>query len=340
MMQLVVNRMHLSSHLRCLGRTALLAVAMAVPLSSTAETVALVGARPASSPSPVGSWTLKALPEQPVPFHGILNMDNAGMGASPMFYPGGHPFVAIAAVAAHALISSNAQAREKTQLQTAADQVLTPYREILASFKQPELQERAIALLQQRPEARVHSGAETAPAQRLVEATPMFFMTPEGSALVLDAMIAVQSVGDTEPLFQQLVRVVSRARTGDDLIAQWSANGGAALKATAAEMLAQSLQIAVAQAARPMGDQPLPHKTIRYHLGRTEVTERAQLVEQNCERVLIRSLRGELFSVPQSERARLPAGCPAPAVAPVNTPATQAARTSAQPAPSASAAAS
>jgi hypothetical protein len=41
-----------------------------------------------------------------------------------------------------------------------------------------------------------------------------------------------------------------------------------------------------------------PHRTVRYRLGGEERMERAQVLSERCDRLLIRNLRGWLMSVP------------------------------------------
>jgi len=70
------------------------------------------------------------------------------------------------------------------------------------------------------------------------------------------------------------------------------------------------VDIAVAQMAAAADE--TPSKTVRFPQGGTERIERAQVLAERCDRVLIRTLRGEIMSVPR----RSSACSAAPAAAP------------------------
>jgi hypothetical protein len=117
---------------------------------------------------------------------------------------------------------------------------------------------------------------------------------------VLDHAIALFSPSDpAKPLYETVVRVVSRP-TGEDEAAQhWALDGAAALKTESAALLAESVRIALDDAARGSAPQDAAgQRTYRYPEGGTVKFERAQLVSQDCERRVLKTLRGTLLSVP------------------------------------------
>jgi hypothetical protein len=124
-------------------------------------------------------------------------------------------------------------------------------------------------------------------------------MTQDEQAIILDNAIAIYAPGAAETaVYQNTVRVVSRPQHRDDTLAFWTANQGAALKDESATLLALSLDIALADAMAAAQAEGASHKTFRYPEGRTERMERAQLVAEHCNRLVIRSLRGWLISIP------------------------------------------
>jgi len=287
----------------------LLAAAAAAPV--TAADVATSAPR---------AWTLAALPDAPVPFHGLVNGDGLGIGAGGMLYPTGNlGFVGLlAAVATHAALIGGSRHSQESKLQLDADKVLEPYREVLAGLHLRGLQERALSLL---PAGGRLRGADDVPAGELiVTALPAFALTPDASALVLDEVVLIKESGAAEARIEQALRIVSPTRIESDPVAGWIADDGALLKSTATQMQAQALAIAFAQMdarAQPgaVADDKPAMRTLRYALGHAEKMERAQLLEQSCDHLLMRNLRGAILSVPPRAGASQPPECASASVA-------------------------
>ena len=295
---------------------ALPASAAPVTASTTpAATTAGAGVPPARESLP--AWTLAALPDDPVPFHGLVNMDNAGLGSGAMLYPtaGLGVLGLLVGVATHAALVGGSRSRQESKMQQAADQVIDPYRGALAQFRARDLELRALALTPSTAVAHLHEAKEAPPDEVFVQATPDFSMTPDSAALVLDETIVVRPSAASDKGVQQVVRIISSPRVEEDLRAAWSADNGAALKTTAAALMAQSLDLALRQSRHPADDKAAM-KTVRYAFGDRERMERAQLLEETCDALVLRTLRGALLVVPHKVGAELPAGCPpAPVIA-------------------------
>lgn len=261
------------------------------------------------------AWTLAALPDDPVPFHGLVNMDNAGLGSGAMLYPtaGLGVLGLLVGVATHAALVGGSRSRQESKMQQMADQVLDPYRGALAQFRARDLEQRALAMTPSTAVAHLHEARETPPGEVFVQATPEFAMTPDSAALVLDETIVVRPSAASDKGVQQVVRIISSPRVEEDPRAAWSADDSAAIKTTAAALMAQSLDLALRQSRRPADDKA-PAKTVRYAFGDRERMERAQLLEETCDTLVLRTLRGALLVVPHKVGAELPAGCPPAAV--------------------------
>jgi hypothetical protein len=271
---------------------------------------------PAADPEPLPAWTLATLPDDPVAFHGLVNMDNAGLGSQAMLYPmAGLGIIGLlAGIAAHAAIIGGVRSSQESKLQLAADKVVAPYHDALARFHARDLEQRALA---QTPSSAVAhlSDAKDAPAdEAFVLAVPEFAMTADSAALVLDATIVVRPSAASDKGVQQVVRVISAPRLEEDVHGAWAADDGAALKATAAALMAESLDVALRQSRHPAAAS-LAFRTLRYRFGDKERMERAQLLEETCDYLVMRTLRGALLVTPHKADALLPVGCaPAPVV--------------------------
>lgn len=272
-------------------------------------------AAPAPAVPAAPPWTFAELPDEPAQFHGIVNMDNAGQGAGAMLYPVGNLGLVglLVGIATHAAIVGGTRSAQETKMQLTADKVLDPYRDALAGLRLRDLQQRALGQLDAGASGHLRPLGEAPAGELLVQAAPQFSMTPDGSAMVLDEIVATSHAASTDTPASLTIRVVSPERPEADLQAAWNADGGAALKATAVSLLAESLRVALARAGQPADDK-LPSRSVRYMQGGAEKMERGQLLDETCEHLFVRTLRGGVLVVPHRADATLPAGCPTPPV--------------------------
>ena len=276
---------------------ALVGAAAQVPPAGAVPQPALDAAR-----QPPGSdWSLRTRHEGLVEFHGVVNFDAAGGSATPFLYPAPNAVGLVAAVIAHAVVAGVAASRQKDRIVAQADLVLTPYRPTLGSLTNAELMEHALQLTHFGERKQVLDIAAQAPDGWTVESAPKFSMTQDQRGLVLDTPIAIFTPDNPKKArYQSVVRVVSQPAEDDDRLAHWTANSGEHLKEETAALFSQALEVALRDAQRGDAghDAAAPYQTFRYWLGGAEKMERAQLVDADCNRLLIRTLRGWLMSVP------------------------------------------
>lgn len=244
-------------------------------------------------------WSLRLAAQDPVPFHGLPDSDEAGKPGM-MMYPAPGLAGFLAGIATHGVILSSMRDSARTEHEKQADKVLDPYRDGLARFTQHDLGESALA-------APALQGARLLPVQapaddRSVASAPQFYLAQDKDALVLDNSVTLTRPG-AQP-WTGKIRVVSAPRAVTDV---------EALKAESASLLALSLEIVLAQADVPAAGAEAPaYRTVRYLQGKKELFERAQVLDERCGRALIRNLRGWLMSVPLAKPSTAGgAACPA-----------------------------
>ena len=253
-------------------------------------------------------WAVRTPPPERVTFKGVASMDGVGAPGA-MLYPAAGAAGLVAAIVTHAVIASSIHEGAKSDIEKAADKILDPYQASLAAYTQRDLLHGAAAL------ARHGEPRWLAPAEKaeewVVASKPVFSMTQDRAALILDNDVAITTPSG-QPAYSNRVRVVSAVHKGEDLAAYWGADDAGALKAESARLLAASLDIALddAGAPRPAAG-PAAQRTVRYPEGGKQVFERAEVIKEECDRLLVRNLRGWLMSVPRARPAD--AGCPAPA---------------------------
>lgn len=235
-------------------------------------------------------------PNGPAVWRGIPAAEPGGQ-AGAMAYPAPNALGFLAAVLTHAAIAQGSQSAERSERQQKADAVLAPYATQLASQSSRELAMAGLTALPELP-VQVLGVGQSAPQQALVLAVqPVFSLSADQRTLVLDNQVMLYREGDAaHPQFSNVVRVVSDPRPEEDPAAFWGEEGRMRLLEEGQQLFAHSLE-SVLQASGQAAEEP-PAKTLRYLFGRDERVERGRVMAQACGRVLVRTLRNGLMSVP------------------------------------------
>jgi hypothetical protein len=252
------------------------------------------------------AWSWRMPKEERVSFHGMANFDGAGRGAGHMVYPGFSVLTAVAALAVHSAVNETAKDAQKERIQKAADKVLEPFQPVLDAMTQRDLMQRALQTLVPLHVTELVDADAVPASGGWIDSASVFSMTRDQRALVLDQAVVLYRPGNTEPAYQNTVRVVSRPLQGSDPVEDWNANGGEKIRAESAALMAEAVRVALSESVR-RADDGTPEKSYRYPEGGTEKIERAQLVLESCDRRVLKSLRGWLLSVPR--RASEGASC-------------------------------
>lgn len=259
-------------------------------------------------------WRAPAAPE--VVWRGMLATEGGAVGSGTVIGP--YPAFGVAgllvAVFAHAAISQGVQSSERQRAQEEADKVLAPYTAALRAWPAQELWAAAMASSPTTaadpapPLLKPWDGTALAPEGPVVEALPQFTLAQDEGVLVLDVAVKLVPAPGAAAV-ESLVRVVSSPHGATDARAHWSADDARRLKASAAAMLAHGVHLALRHGGPATSDAPM--RTHRYLQGSVERTERSQLLASDCARIVLRTLRGGLLSVPQ--RPAEGSSCPQPA---------------------------
>lgn len=253
-----------------------------------------------NTPLPIAkdtNWSLRLPKDEKVFFKGVVDVNTAGAGSTQMLYPAPNALGFLAAVFTHGAIVEAQKKSEKDRLQDEANKVLGPYEPILKDYSHKELMERALAKTAVGSGKKLVAFSDKPSADWSIESVPIFSMTQDQSAIVLESAISVYPPNATTPAYQNAVRVISQTKDSTDFSKFWTANGGEKLKEESASLLAHSLDIAIAEAANPPGKDNV-QKTFRYSEGNVEKMERAELISEQCDRAVIKTLRGWLMSIP------------------------------------------
>lgn len=291
---------------KALALASLAGAALCAPWNAAAEE-ALAERRPAAALiASDAKWCLRLPPGEHVVYRGVASFDGAGTGTASFLYPAPNAGGLLAAVLTHALLVDSEKKDQKDRIQAAADQVLSPYQGVLGNFGYRDLLQRAVAKTATGANGSLMADTGDPGREFVVETTPVFSLTQDQKAIVLDDTIVIHTPGAApEDAYRNTIRVVSTARDVADPAAFWTANAGEKLKDESARLVARSLDIAFRDAAAGTDPEGVSYRTIRYREGAAEKIERALVLNEQCDRMLIRTLRGTLMSVPASRPATL-----------------------------------
>ncbi len=279
-----------------------------ISLVMTSNIYAATEAEPATSLPTV----VLTLPNQgPVPFLGVVNFDNIGGKGAPMMYPvpaGAGLAGFLVGVVTHGALTSAGRSSADTATREKANEVLKPYKAALDKYNYPELMHASIEKIRILGDIKLLNPNETnANANTQITALPTFSLTQDQRALVLENVIEIRSK-DKVPAYQNVVRVISPLKPGENLVEYWGNDEARNMKAEAARLYASSLIVALNDAnASYVGAKE--QKTIRYMEGEVEKMERGTLLKEECGQVLLRNLHGRLMYVPRKTSASDTANC-------------------------------
>lgn len=276
--------------------------------ASAGNDIATAGKASAATDLRNMNWSLRLPPEGHVAYHGSVSFDEAGTGTMSFMYPAPNAGGLIAAVLTHGLLVETAKTEQKEKFQAAADKVLLPYKGVVDNFRYQDLMRRALAKASSGPKGRLIEASSNRGTEMLVESVPVFSLTQDQKAIVLENDVGF-STHDTMPekAYRNTIRVVSAIQDTVDPVTYWTSNDGEKLKDESAQLVAESLDIAFGDAARETNREEIPYRTIRYQEGTVEKIERAQILRNQCGRMVIRTLRGTVMSVPTSTMAAIDA---------------------------------
>jgi hypothetical protein len=253
------------------------------------------------------SLALRMPKEENVVFRGVVSFDKAGTGPGGMLYPTAGLGAAglLIGVLTHGLISESSKNSQKEKIQLEADAVLAPYKDMLSTYKYKDLMVQGLEKTARPQNKRLIENTENAQSGWLVISAPIFSMTQDRRAIVLDNSVGIYAHDSmATPKYQTVIRVVSNPKDESEATDYWGSNQGEKLKQESAALFTKSLDIAMNDAEIDSGKDKPVHKTVRYMEGGQEKMERAQLINESCKRVLIKTLRGGIMSVPvQSDSA-------------------------------------
>ena len=263
-----------------------------------------------AAPTTIASgWTLRLPEEEKVLYKGVVSLDGAGGPSGPFLYPAPNVVGFVAAVITHGVINESVKSSQKSKLQEVADKVLVPYQPVLSSYGHKELMQRGLEMLPTGGSKKLAGFSEKLGTDWSIESTPVFFITQDQSAIILENAISIYAPGSkSTAAYQSIIRIVSHPKGKADLTSFWTAENGKTIKEESAELFAESLNIALNEVTSTAKANSGVQKTYRYLEGNIERMERGQLISEQCGRIVIKTLRGMPMSIPARRDAAVSPG--------------------------------
>ncbi|WOT04117.1 hypothetical protein [Shewanella youngdeokensis] len=228
-----------------------------------------------------------------------------------MLYPAATPGDFFAGVIAHAIIVESKKNEAKNSAQAAADVAVLPYRPYLKDVANQALASQLENIVLARGFSLARYEDSQSESDIILDITPIFLMNQKQDTLTLRTQFLVypkseqhKSTKKRAVLYQNQIEVLSAKIDAALPQEYWLSNNGEQLVNTMRSLLSQTLALGAIQISSIESDHSnrVQHN-FRYDDGDTTAFERASVISNDCNRVVINTLRGWLKSIP-SERLK------------------------------------
>lgn len=253
---------------------------------------------------------------------------NAGnVDHSSLLYPAITPVDFFAAVITHAAITESVKNNKKNQAQDEADIVVIPYRPFIKDIANQ-------ALITQLSDIALSRGFHLKPYQEsqsdddiVLDITPIYLLNQKQNTLTLRTQFLVyhkknETVAPQKRamLYQNQIEILSPIIQSDNPADYWLNNNGEKLIETMRNLLSETLELGALQiSSNEQTINKSNQQNFRYDDGDVVAFERASIVAEDCEHIVIHTLRGWLKSIPTARLQGLHP-CKASQEAKANTP--------------------
>ena len=234
--------------------------------------------------------------EERVNFSGFVE-DPRESSQGAMLYPAPSAAGFLAAILTHAVISGSVQDSQRKAHLDKSNEVLQPFLEVIDSFKGSHFLNAALTSVISSQNKKIFTeGTTIGDCGFLVELETLFTLTQDKSAILVSNIVnfSGNSVGSKH---RKVVRVISAPNEGVDMTPIWLSDHGSMLQKESVTLLGKAIDLAINSFLGVYKKEGVG-KTVRYKFGLKDKFERAQIFEESCKRVIFKTLRGELFSVP------------------------------------------
>ncbi|MCV2350554.1 hypothetical protein [Paucibacter sp. Y2R2-4] len=253
-----------------------------------------------TAPTAADKVALKLPSTEAVMFRGVYSLDQVGLPMANMLYPGGNLVGFLASVVTHGLIVEGEKLRQRNKAEQEADRVLEALMPAIRAINMTSLFDGAVGESTLKDRAHLLRPDQENPSRSMIEPAPVIWISQDRLSLIADVAMSVQ-VDAQQAMWQGRVRVVSPRLEVADAVEHWNADEGQQLKQVCAQLVGKAIDVGFAYAQADSNKiAALPFQSVAYTVGGKKKVERAQVLHQDCNYRLLKTLRGDLFAVPNS----------------------------------------
>jgi hypothetical protein len=267
-------------------------------------------------------YTLHLNPEGVVPFSGYVNFDdftNTPNGQG-VVYSGYNGATFLASILAHSAISKSIDKARLSAFESSSEVALAGYSEFLADFKLNNLLDefwRQNTADHYKSMKLIREISQFQSPKGMVTSSPSFILTKKNDALIIENVIKRHEVQTKSSKSKRKKRSVRTERSkskysyenvvviiSDEIIDPknyLSENFGENLKRMSADLFLESINFATQDMNPLSASIKFPQETIRFYIGDILRIERGNVLHRECGRIIFKTLRGWIKSVPQNE---------------------------------------
>ncbi|PCK07129.1 MAG: hypothetical protein COA42_15960 [Alteromonadaceae bacterium] len=307
---------------------------IAVVFSSCGSTVAT---KEESIPKEfVDAYSLTIADENNINYSGYLNYDNYSnqAGVNGAMYSGYNAGSFLATVLAHAMVSKSVDAKKKRKFKAESDEFLSVYESSINTVTSGFLTANFIESLEGENSSVPVSVVPSMEAHQIgkghILSQPSFVVTQDVTTIIISNRVALFNHGELgvlkaagerkkrkgssssrtpKPVYSNTMVIINNLATEGDVVGDNAVRvGNDNLGALSSELFDQSLRLMLTN-MDAQDDVDGKAETIKFHIGSNFRVERGVVLEKTCDRVVFKTLRGWIKSVPQesqcSEQAQL-----------------------------------
>ncbi len=252
-------------------------------------------------PAPVTSTTqfyVKADWQAPVAFTGYLDKTAAQSTGGPLYAGDGGLVGLFAQIAVHAAISNSAQSKKAKAAQAKADEVLEQY---LSQFE--KISHLGLFKGSQQNRFNTMQYSETQPPGRddvIIEILPAYQFSQNQKSFMLELYLSAHRPETPDDIiFEQSVKAFSKPISAEDPVAYWLQAESNPLEATVQDLYNESLTLLLEDLSKSLPETLKTQKTFKYMFNGQKRYERASLINESCNNVYARNLKGSIVVLPK-----------------------------------------
>ncbi|PCJ11847.1 MAG: hypothetical protein COB04_18580 [Gammaproteobacteria bacterium] len=243
------------------------------------------------------SYHLTIPSSEGIPFSGLVSFDGVEAAGYNGLYPGGSGAVVIAALLVHSATVESSKNRQKSELQSKADQILVPYHSAIENLSAIDLINDTNMKI-----VGLNKNTDVNATEIHVQSKPLYLISEDEKTLVLRNIVIAHSGEDANNdnvIYKNMIEVHSNTASTDAPQSHWISNDEENFRNVVHSLYVESIQLAMDDIKNALLTDS-PEKTFTYYQSNQKQYERGSLVRQQEGRIAIRTLRGWLMSVPSS----------------------------------------